>query len=51
MIGIIEIKMKIGVQWNRSQIRMWDRARLYFLTPMELYYDMNNTAVSKCPNS
>jgi hypothetical protein len=39
--GTTVIRVKGGIQWNRSQIRV----------PTELYSDMNNTVVLKGANS
>jgi hypothetical protein len=38
MIGTMIIREKRGTQW-------------FFFTPIELYSDMNNTTVEKCPDS
>jgi hypothetical protein len=51
MIGIIAIETKIGIQWDWSQIRVREGPKLFFLTLAELYSDMNNTTMAKCPNS
>jgi hypothetical protein len=46
MIGITGIRAKRGTQWDRSQISV-SVGPLYsfFFTPVELYSDLNNTAV------
>jgi hypothetical protein len=51
MIGTTTIRMKRGIQWDRSQIMGWVGPNFFFFTLAELYSDLNNTAVSKYPNS
>jgi hypothetical protein len=52
MIGTMVIKEKRGIQWDRSQIRVSvGPLYFFFFTPVELYSDLNNTAVTKCPDS
>ena len=50
MIGMNVIRAKREIQWNRSQIMVPIEYILFFLTPKELYSDMKNNAVMKCPN-
>jgi hypothetical protein len=49
--GTTAIRMKRGMQWTRLQIRVLTGPRLFFFTPAELYSELNNTAVTKWPNS
>jgi hypothetical protein len=52
MIGMTAIRAKRGIQRDRSQIMVSTRSKLFFLiTPAELYSDLKNTAVMKCPNA
>jgi hypothetical protein len=54
MIGMTAIRVKREIQWNRSQIMVPTGSRLiffFFFTPVELYSDLKNTAVMKCPNA
>jgi hypothetical protein len=50
MIGMIVIRDKRGIQWDMAQI-MVPTGSILFFTPVELYSDLKNTAVLKCPNS
>jgi hypothetical protein len=50
MNGTTMIRRKRGSQWNTSQIRVSSIPWLFF-TFVELYSDMNNTAVLKGPKS
>jgi hypothetical protein len=56
MIGIPAIRDKREIQWDRSQIRMLSGPIIFFFfcfffsTTTQLYSDLNNLAVSECPN-
>jgi hypothetical protein len=50
MISITANRMKRGVQWDRSQIRVREGPNFLFCTPIELYFDLNNIVMSKCSN-
>jgi hypothetical protein len=44
-------KTKRGIQWDRSQIRVWvGPLYLFFFTHVDLYSDMNTSAALECPN-
>jgi hypothetical protein len=51
MIGMTAIRVKRGIQWDRAQIMVLAGSTLFFLNPVDLYFDLKNTAVLKCPNS
>jgi hypothetical protein len=42
------IREKRGISWDRSQIRVSKRPLYSFFTPVELYFGLNNIAVTKC---
>jgi hypothetical protein len=52
--GTTVIRMKRGMQWTRLQIRVLTGPNFYFIlfyiTPAELYSNLNNTTVTKWPN-
>jgi hypothetical protein len=50
IIGIKMIREKRGIQWDRSQIRVWAVPILLFFSSVELYSDLNNIALLKCLN-
>jgi hypothetical protein len=51
MIGMTAIREKRGIQRDRAQIMVPTGSILFFLTPAELYSELKNIAVLKCPNS
>jgi hypothetical protein len=51
MKGMTAIREKRGIQWDRSQIMVPTGSIFFFFTPAELYSDLKNTAVTKCPNA
>jgi hypothetical protein len=50
MIGMTAIREKRGIQWDRSQIMVPTDPYIFF-TPAELYFDLKNIAMMKCPNA
>jgi hypothetical protein len=51
MIGMIGIREKREIQWNRSQIMVLTGSRFnFFLYSYEVILDLKNTVVMKCPN-
>jgi hypothetical protein len=51
MIGMTVIREKKGIQLDRAQIMVPTGSMLLFLTLVELYYDLKNISLLKCPNS
>jgi hypothetical protein len=52
MIGMIAVRAKRGIQWDRAQILVQKGSRVFlFLTVADLYFDMNNIAILKGPNT
>jgi hypothetical protein len=51
MIGMTAIRERREIQWNRSQIMVPTGSKLFFFTLVELYSDLKNTVVMKCPNA
>jgi hypothetical protein len=48
--GTTTIRMKRGMEWIMLQIRVLTCPNFFLFTPTKLYYELNNTAVKKCPN-